>query len=282
MFNFLKRYRFRISIGLILAVLMLSLLGQVESRRNENWFSYAIQTLTHPLLSVTHSVGEGVKNLWLGYVWLVNARSENEALKAKLRELTEQVAHHQEIVFAYERQKQLLQFAAENQDEKVFAEVVGEVERGFSRLLVLNKGSRYGIKKNFAVVTPDGVVGKIQSVTPFESVVQLITDPNSQFPVLVQETRAKAMVEGNLEGGLKILHFPRRMVIEKGDMVISSGLSGIYPKGFRVGTVSGIEKKEFGLFQTLTLTPYVDLNRIEEVAVILRAKGNPEPPLFTD
>ena len=192
------------------------------------------------------------------------------------------MARGQEIRTAFNRQRRLLEFEQINQDKKVFAEVVGEVKRGFSKLLVLNKGSKDGIKRNFAVVTPEGVVGKIQSVTPYGSVVQLITDPNSQFPVLVQRNRAKAMIQGNLEGSLNIVHFPRRTDLEKGDLVITSGLAGIMPKGLAVGRVSSIEKKEFGLFQNANLTPAVDLNRLEEVIVILYVRSNIHQPLFSE
>ncbi|MDT8447392.1 MAG: rod shape-determining protein MreC [bacterium] len=280
--NFLKRYRFRISIGFILVVLLLVILSQLEERRRENWFSHLVQTVSHPFLSLSNSVYTGSKDLWLGYLWLVDVRSENLRLKTELRSLKEEVARNQEIITAFERQRKLLEFAETNDDDKVFAEVIGEVQRGFSRLLVLNKGAQAGIKKNFAVVTPEGVVGKIQSVTPYQSVVQLVTDPNSQFPVLIQRTRSKAMIQGSLDGDLTITNFPRRQVLDKGDLVITSGLAGILPKGFSVGRVSRVEKKEFGLFQTITLNSTVDLNKLEEVAVILFSRSNIHQPLFSE
>ena len=283
MLKFIQRYKLRLSLGLILVLLLLSLLGQIGgSKRSENWFTYLFQSITHPFLALSNSVYDGATGLWQGYIWLIDVAEENSRLQKELETAKEEVARDNEIIIAYYRQRELLKFAQNNRDQKVFAEVVGEVQRGFSRLLVLNKGSHEGIKKNFAVVTPEGVVGKVQSVSAFQSVVQLITDPNSKFPVLVQSTRAKAMVQGSLDGTLTIIHFPRRMDIEKGGLVITSGLAGILPKGFSVGRVASIEKKEFGLFQTITLQPTVDLNKLEEVAVILYARQNIHQPLFTD
>ncbi|OGG96703.1 MAG: rod shape-determining protein MreC [Candidatus Lambdaproteobacteria bacterium RIFOXYD2_FULL_50_16] len=282
MLAFLKRYRFRISIGVVLLYFFLTLVGQIEAKRAENWFSGLIQTLTHPFLLVSETTTRGVSGLWNGYIALIHVQEQNQQLLEEIKILKEEVARGQEIRTAFNRQRRLLEFEQINQDKKVFAEVVGEVKRGFSKLLVLNKGSKDGIKRNFAVVTPEGVVGKIQSVTPYGSVVQLITDPNSQFPVLVQRNRAKAMIQGNLEGSLNIVHFPRRTDLEKGDLVITSGLAGIMPKGLAVGRVSSIEKKEFGLFQNANLTPAVDLNRLEEVIVILYVRSNIHQPLFSE
>jgi len=282
MLKFLQRYKLRLSLGFVLIFLLLSLLGQVDSKRQENWMTSLFQAATQPLLQFSDYMVDGVSSIWTGYIWLVGVNQENQDLSKQLLQLRSEAAQGKEIYKAYLRQRELLAFKQKNQDQKVFAEVVGEIKRGFSRLLVLNKGANEGIKKNFAVVTPLGVVGKIQSVTTYQSVVQLITDPNSKFPVLVQENRAKAMVRGSLDGTISITHFPRRTEIKQGGVVVTSGLAGILPKGFPVGLVSSVEKKEFGLFQTVTLEPVAELDNLEEVVVILYANQNIHHPLFTD
>jgi len=282
MLKFIQRYKLRLSLGFVLIFLLLSLLGQVGGNRQENWFSSLFQAATQPFLRFSDYMVDGVSGVWTGYIWLVGVKKENQQLTKQLLELQSQAAQGREVYKGYLRQRELLNFKQKNQDQKVFAEVVGEIQRGFSRLLILNKGSREGIKKNFAVVTPSGVVGKIQSVTDYQSVVQLITDPNSKFPVLVQQNRAKAMVQGSLDGTISITHFPRRIEIEQGGVVVTSGLAGILPKGFPVGLVSSVEKKEFGLFQTVTIEPLAELHNLEEVVVILYANQNIHHPLFTD
>ncbi len=281
MFNFLKQYRFRISISLLLIAFFLVLVGQLEKGRMQNWFVTTISTLVYPFQAGGDWVVNSSIELWTHYIWLIDTAKDNEALKKELIRLQGEQAAMQEIQQAYRRMMSLLQFGNENPDLKIFAQVIGEKKDAFSRLLILNRGTQAGIHKNFAVVTPQGVVGKIQSVTPFQSVVQLITDSRSHFPTLLQRTRLKSMVQGDLDGSLIIANFPRRMSIKLGDKVITSGLAGIFPKSLPLGIVSEIEKKDFGLFQKITLTPAVNLDQLEEVAVILYSKGNIHQPLFT-
>ncbi len=282
MFNFLKRQRFRISIGLIFLTFILMLLGQAEEGRVENWFVKSLQTIAYPFQATTNFFIEGTGSLWNHYIWVIGVEEENKKLQKELALYKENHAKTQELRLAYDRLLGILNFERTNADEKIYAEVIGETQDSFSKLLIINRGANHGIKKNFAVVTPIGIVGKIQSVTPFQSVVQLVTDSRSHFPALVQRTRLKAMVKGNLDGSLSISNFPRRMSIKIGDMVVTSGLAGIFPKGFPIGRISNIEKKEFGLFQRVTLKPVVSINQVEEVAIILLSLGNIHQPLFTE
>ena len=282
MFNFLKRHRYRISIGLILAVFFLILVGQVEKGRVDNWFTATLQTLAYPFQATTDWVVDGTTGLWRRYLWLVAVEEENRLLKRELQAYQEESAKNRELVLAYDRLLNMLSFQKTNPDEKIFAEVVGEQRDSFSKLLVINRGSRDGVRKNFAVVTPQGVVGKIKSVTPFQSVVQLITDSRSHFPALLQQTRMKAMVQGELDGSLRISNFPRRFQLNRGDLIVTSGLAGIFPKGLPIGRVWEVEKKNFGLFQKVKLAPAVALDQLEEVAVILYSVRNIHQPLFTE
>lgn len=281
MFNFLKRHRFRISIALILISFFLILVGQTEKGRMENWFTSTLRTLVYPFQASGHWAIEGVTGAWTHYIWLIGAAEENDRLRREVAQFKEQSAKTEELRQSYDRLLTLLQFQRNNPDEKVFAQVIGEVNDSFSRLMIINRGSNHGIKKNFGVITPLGAVGKIQSVTPFQSVVQLIVDSRTKIPALVQRTRLKAIVQGELDGRLMIRNFPRNMSVQLGDMVVTSGLEGIFPKGVPIGRIFHIEKKEYGLFQTVTLTPIVPFNRLEEVAVILLAVDNIHHPLFT-
>ena len=282
MFNFLKRHRFRISIGLILTSFFFILVGQVEKGRINNWFTGLIQGVVYPFQATGDWLADGVGSTWNRYVWLINVAEENQELRLELAQLKEEKAATEELRLAYDRLLGLLQFERTNQDQKIFASVVGERRDSFSKLLVINQGSSSGVKKNYAVVTHMGVVGKVQSVTPFQAVVQLITDARSHFPALVQRSRLKVMVQGELDGSLVISNFPRRMSLKLGDMVVTAGLAGIFPKGLPIGIVSQIEKKEFGLFQKVTLTPTVRLDQLEELAVILYSVSNIHQPLFTE
>lgn len=281
MFDFIKTNRFRISVVLIFIVLLVYIISQIDRPRSDNWISALVQNITYPFQATFHFVTSEISDTWTGYIWLVNARKENKQLKDRIKQLEEINASNEGIRISYYRLLKLLEFEEKDPNIKLYAEVVVEYRKPFSKLLIINKGSKHGIRPNFGVVTPEGIVGKIQSVTNFQSVVQLISDSQSQFPILIQRTRTKAMLEA-VEGQLKIQQIPRRLELKIGDKIVTSGLAGVFPKGFLVGQIESIDKKEFGLFQSAVIAPAVDLSRIEEVSVILKNVENIHQPLFTD
>ncbi|MCP4296943.1 MAG: rod shape-determining protein MreC [Proteobacteria bacterium] len=282
MFNFLKRNRRLISAITVLLFFVFLISSQINQRKNENWFSAAVQSIAYPLQAASYYVKKAAIQSWNRYFWLVDIQQKNEQLELRIKELEAAKESSQEISMANIRLRKILEFQKRNTDIKVFSEVVGEIDRGVSQLLVINKGANHKIRRNFAVVSRERIIGKIQSVTSSQSVVQLITDPQSRVPVLLQRTRTKAILAGTYDGTLVIDQVIRTLDLKIGDKVVTSGLAGIYPKGFLVGEIDSIKKAKFGLFQSVTLVPSVDLNRIEDVAVILESLSNIQEPLFTD
>ena len=282
MLDFLQKNRLRLSIILVIVFLLVLLFSQINRSRSDNWYSSLVQIVAYPFLTTYKFVQNHVTSVWTHYVWLVDVQNENEQLTDRVRLLEAENAENREMRIHYRRLIGLMEFNRRDRNKKRFASVIIEIDKPFSRLLIINKGSRHGIKQNFAVVTPEGIVGKIQSVTPFQSVVQLITDSHSQFPVLVQQSRTKAMVYGSQDGSLQLKYIPRRLDLKENDMVVTSGLAGIFPKGLPVGRIQSTQKKSFELFQRVVLTPSANLGKIEEVAVIVKNVDSIHQPLFTD
>ena len=256
-------------------------MSQVERPTTDNWFSAVVQTIAYPFQTTYFFISSHTREAWLHYVWLSGVREKNKALLTQIRILKAENTRNVEVKIAYERLLGMLAFKRSNRDIKVFAEVIGEIKNGFSQLIIINKGHKSGIKKNFGVVTPDGIVGKIQSVTAYQSVVQLITDSHSNFPVLIQRTRTKAFLQG-FNGELEIMHVDRKIDLKRSDVVIASGLAGVFPKGFTVGQISPVRKNKFGLFQNVPVMSEVDFSKLEEVAIILKSVDNINQPLFTE
>jgi len=281
MLEFFKRNRLRISIIFVTIFLLFYLIVQIDTKREDNWFSAVVQNIAYPFQSSFYFLETSLSNVWSYYIWLVNTKDENDRLIRKVKLLEEENAANRETQYAYHRLLKLLEFKKKDPNKKIFAEVIVEIKKPFYKLWVINKGSKDGIRPNFSVVTPEGIVGKIQSVTSFQSMVQLITDSHSQLPVLIQRTRTKAMLQVR-DGKLIISGVPRRLELFESDRVVTSGLAGIFPKGFTVGKIKKIDKKQFGLFQNIVLSPAVDLNKVEEVAVILESVYNIHQPLFTN
>jgi rod shape-determining protein MreC len=125
------------------------------------------------------------------------------------------------------------------------------------------------------VIAPEGVVGQILKTAPYHSTVLLITDYSSAIDAIVQRTRAKAIVEGRGENRCQLKYLLRSEDVIAGDVAITSGLGGNFPKGLMVGEIRKVEKKEHGIFQYAELVPSVDLTKLEEVLVIPEAPPSP-------
>ena len=282
MLDFLQKYRLRLSIVLVIASLLLLLFSQIDRTRSNTWYSSLVQIIAYPVFSSYHFIEKRITSVWNHYIWLVGVQEENALMKEKVRLLEAESVENSEIRIRYDRLLKLMELDRRDRNRKLFASVVVEIEKPFSRLLIINKGSNHGVRPNFAVVSTEGIIGKIQSVTPFQSVVQLITDPHSQFPVLLQQSRTKAMVIGSEDGTLQLKYIPRRLELKESDKVVTSGLAGIFPKGLAVGKIDTIQKKSFELFQRVVLTPSAKMRKIEEVAVIVKNVENIHQPLFTE
>jgi len=217
--------------------------------------------------ALTRNVG----GIWKRYIALVHTHQENERLAKELQRTESEVLRLQELVMENTRLQHLLEFKRASSFNKLTtATVVGRDPTNWHRTIMINKGGRDGLQKDMGVITPVGVVGRIIRTTPVASQVLLLTDQNSSAAGLVQRTRDEGLVEGTHRGIARIKYLPILSEIEVGDIVLTSGLAGIFPKGLMVGQVSNIQIKEDKLFKVAQIKPAVDFARLEEVLVIIR------------
>jgi len=210
-----------------------------------------------------------VDGIWENYFFLVSAARENEALRKRLAEAVGQVDACREIVIANERLREYVGLVNEIPYQTVAAEVISRDPSPWYRTLVINKGSDSGISKGCPVVLPDGIVGHVLTASSRYARVLLLIDRNCSVDALVQRTRARGVVEGTAGGRCLLNYMPRQEDVITGDIIISSGFDGIFPKGLSIGYVSKIIRRNTGLFQEIELAPFVDFERIEEVMVII-------------
>jgi rod shape-determining protein MreC len=133
---------------------------------------------------------------------------------------------------------------------------------------LVNKGEKDGVTKDMAVATSEGVVGRVIEVSPDTAKVLLITDANSSLDVIIQRSRAHGIMEGKIDEVCILKYVQKNEDVQVGDIVITSGLGGIFPKGLVVGKVSQVDRKRPGIFQHIEVSPAVDLSRIEEVLIL--------------
>lgn len=219
-----------------------------------------------------------VKDTWNQYFFLVSTAEENQRLKKALGQSLEQLNRYSETEIANDRLRHLLGFEKEIPRPMIAAQVVGKDPSAWSKTIIVDKGTRDSVRQGAPVVIPEGIVGVVVEASARYAKVLLLTDPNSAVDALVQQTRARGIVKG---GGADFCVFDyvlRKHDISVGDMVVSSGLDGVFPKGFRVGRISEIVRQNAGIFQKVSVTPYVDFEILEEVFIISEPayEDNPE------
>jgi rod shape-determining protein MreC len=278
MFKFISTYRLQF---LILATFigLFMLMSQTYSEEGSSRFQTLVQTVTYPMQVSVNSVASTFKNIWSSYISLIDVNEENELLRQQLQDMEEKMNQHIENSVQFLRLRDQLLFASKKTKEKIFAEIIGESADNTHDISLINRGSNQLVQRNFIVIRKEGLVGRIQSVSPFQSSVQLITDHRNRVPALIQRNRIRGLIYGTREG-LEMRQINQHAIIKIGDRVISSGLGGLYPKGLLIGWVNEIRHQKHELFKTAILDSAVDFNQIEEVFVIVPTKSDSH--LFID
>lgn len=221
-----------------------------------------------------------VKDTWNQYFFLVSTAKENQRLKKALGQSLEQLNGCSETALANDRLRHLLGFEDEIPRPMIAARVVGKDPSPWSKTVIVDKGVRDGVRQGAPVVIPEGIAGVIVQASARYSKVLLLIDPNSAVDALVQKTRARGIVKGGGAGFCVFDYVLRKHEISVGDTVVSSGLDGVFPKGLRVGRISEIVRQNAGIFQKVSVTPYVDFEILEEVFIISQpaSEGLPGEP----
>jgi len=203
------------------------------------------------------------------YVFLVGVQEENQRLRNENEQLRLENAAMNEILLENERLRDALAFKHLQPPASVMTQVIGKESSPSSSTITINKGSDDGIDKGMAVITAEGVVGKVQTVLPGTAKVMLLTDPGSAIAVRVLRNREEGLLEGKLVNcALKYVSYYAD--IQEGDLLVTSGLDGIYPKGLAVARVVKVDKHEAVAFQTVVAAPSVRFSRLEEALVLLK------------
>ena len=224
--------------------------------------------MLRPLQIVGQGTANWIKGFRDNYDTLAGFRSENERLRNRLQTLEIERQRLLEAEATNQRLQQLLDFRSELPAGAITASIIAASATSWFQSCVLNKGSTDGVRKDMAVVTPLGVIGKVVSVTGRTAKVLLVTDPNSGIDVMVQRTRSRGIVSGSLESGTVLKYIKRSEDVREGDRLVTSGLDNIFPKGMLVGTVIKVRKQSRGLFQIVEVLPAIQASVVEEVLVV--------------
>ncbi|MDR2946132.1 MAG: rod shape-determining protein MreC [Candidatus Adiutrix sp.] len=216
-----------------------------------------------------------VEDFWLGYFYLVDLRRENEALRERLRQQGQQLTEHGELRAANERLTSLLSLRqAYPQVVMKAAHVLAWDPGPWFRSIVISVGSDDGVAVDQAVVHGQGAVGRVIEVTPNYARVLLATDFNSSIDAFVQRTRAVGIVGGQGARPMYMKYVRQDEDVRPGDLVVTSGLDGAFPRGLALGTVTRVNRQSADIFVAVEVSPAVAFDRLEEVLVVTN-QGEP-------
>ena len=272
-----RRYTLPIFIILLLLFALILMSLRAKQRKGLDLFDALVMEISFPFQKAATLVIKTVHGTFQHYVFLVNLEKENTMLKEKIAQLQEENHRMKEMKLANERLRQLLRFREKSPPSTIGAEVIGRDPSSWFNSVTIDKGEGDGLKKGMAVISPTGVIGQVLKISPHYATVLLITDYNSAIDCVVQRTRAKAIVEGKGENRCQLKYLLRADEVAVGDVVVTSGLSGNFPKGLMVGEVKKVDKKGHGVFQYAELVPSVDMTRLEEVFVIMESLQRAHP-----
>ena len=210
------------------------------------------------------------------YVWLRQVRHENEELRGQVAKLEQKVTDFHEAYVENLRLRRLLDFKSTLQAETIAAQVVLHDMTGWFQTMVVDRGFNDQIAPDMAVVNDEGVVGRVLDVSDRYARVLLITDPGSAVDAIIQRNRVRGVLGGKDTNGCILKYVRGNLDVQVGDLIISSGKDGIFPKGLRLGVVQGIFKDPVDLFQKIEVKPLVRLSALEEVLIIKRETALPD------
>jgi rod shape-determining protein MreC len=270
-------------LGLVLFHLLI-ISGQVDGGQG---VSLLERLLLGALSPAQRFVGGGVRGFsdaWHAYLDLRGVREDNRRLQERVDVLEQLLQEKQDRVSEAERLRGLLAMKTEFKLESVAAEVIAREGVPWFRTVMVNRGSHAGVRLNAAVVTPQGIVGRVVAVGPQASRIQLLLDRDCSAGVLVGDTRVSGVVQGQVgfadQGTSELLvkYVTALAQVVEGDAVVTSGLDGIYPKGLLVGRVRAVLPAS-GLFKDVLVTPAAAFDRMEEVLIL---KGTQQDRTLTE
>lgn len=262
-----------ITIAVILTSLGLIMLFSSFDKGQSGTFVNLIYSVFKPVDQFVTFVQKRTAGIFNSYVWLVGVSQENRVLTEEVRLLRTEIMSLREKELENRRLKKILDLKSKLDFPTLVAQIIGEDASGLFRTVLVNKGSDDGVLRDMPVTVPEGIVGKINRSSTVMAQVIMITDPSVSVDCRVERSRERGLLSGSYSYSCLLQYLSKEAQIKQGDLVVTSGLDGIFPRGLAVGTVESVRLSEHGLFLEATVTPTARLTEIEEVVVVLGTQG---------
>lgn len=270
--NLLARHR---NVTILVVVLFAEIVGlAVQVKRTADTDSSRLirvwtVTAVTPLEESFVSLQQGISNTWHNYFYLRGVRARNRQLQDEIEQLRLQQVRLAEDAGQARRLQRLLGFKEQFIAKTLPAQVIGSSGSDMSRVVYLDKGAGDGIRQDMAVITADGIVGKILRVFPTSSQVLLINDPSSGVGAILEKSRLQGVIKGTPNGEVVLEKMMSDERVEAGDKLLTSGGDQIFPKGLPIGTVKSVSAGN-DIFLKVRIRPAAQLDKLEEVLVIIQ------------
>jgi len=210
----------------------------------------------------------GIRRVWNRYVWLRGVETENADLRRQLDDVRVQYQERGALADRARQLEGLLELRDRANLQTVAAEIIASSASPDFRTLTIDKGSRDGLKRDMAVIAAAGIVGRIVVPSGGAAKVQLLVDRNAAAGALIERSRAQGVAIGGGDERLRLEYVAEAADVVVGDLVVTSGIDGIYPKGFRLGYVDTVEKNG-PAYKRITIRPAVNFSSLETVLVVV-------------
>jgi rod shape-determining protein MreC len=225
--------------------------------------------VTAPIQTGLAKASRATFGLWTTYLDWKNVRAENRRLREEVQELRVQSLRVNETDDENRRLRRLLALQEQLPLTTLSGEIIAREWGGWIRSLTVNRGRGDNVPRLTAVISPNGLIGRVVDVRPGASIVQVLTDPTSTVGAHVLRTRTPGIVEGDPRGTLRFKFMARDgAAIQNGDVLVTAGQGGLFPRGIPIGTVRSIDNRGAALFHYAELTPAVDFARVDEVLLV--------------
>jgi len=257
-------------LGLLVSILAVCLLLlTLQTRGQASGAADLVARITTPVQKTLAAIHRGAFGLWSTYLDWKNVRAENRRLRDENQRLRVDALSVSETAEENQRLRRLLELKARLPLNTLTGEIIAREWGGWVRSLTVNRGRANDVRRLTAVISPDGLVGRVVDVRPGAAVVQVLTDPTSTVGAHAVRTRTPGVVEGEPRGTIRFKYQARDGgALQVGDLVVTSGLGGLFPRGIPVGRVRAIDDRGSALFSFATLEPSVDFAKIDEVLLV--------------
>jgi rod shape-determining protein MreC len=262
-----RNYKTIIFIVILLAAVLIILAYNLRQKSPGGLVTKVVLEVAAPVQDGLNASVKSISDAWHRYLFLVGMEEENRNLRKKIDEMKSQLNLYQEGYLEAQRLQGLLALQDDYDFNFVAARVIGREQVALSKTILINKGTADGLKAGQPVMAALGLVGRVIDASWHSAKVLPLIDENSNIDAIVQRNRTQGIIRGAGFRGCAMKYISKIQDVREGDVIISSGIGGVFPRGMMIGQVSYVDKQDAGLFLRINVTPSIDVSNLEEVLV---------------